>query len=137
MLSTLFTYLTPSIHADDAAASDTKPEEEKNEKSQPEDVEAQSADDSGKEGDDKEGEKEKEEEEEEEEDDEPEDVQPVLREQCQSSARCAPLKHHFEHCQEKVNNGQGFKGEDCVEEMFHLMHCADECAGPQLFAKIR
>jgi hypothetical protein len=43
--------------------------------------------------------------------------QPIFREQCQNSAKCAPLKHHFEHCQEKVQGGQGSKGEDCVEEM--------------------
>ena len=24
---------------------------------------------------------------------------------------------HFQHCQEKVEAGEGFKGEDCVEEM--------------------
>jgi ubiquinol-cytochrome c reductase subunit 6 len=27
------------------------------------------------------------------------------------------MKHHFEKCQEKVNAGEGYKGEDCVDEM--------------------
>ncbi|KAG6852863.1 hypothetical protein C0991_008498 [Blastosporella zonata] len=54
---------------------------------------------------------------EEEEEEEPEDIHPTLREECQQSAKCAQLTKHFEHCQEKVQSGQGFKGEDCVEEL--------------------
>jgi len=133
MLSTVLSYLSTPIYAD-AAPEESKSDEGKDEKKE-EEVEEKEEDDSEK----KEGgeEKEEEEEEEEEEEDEPEDLQPVFREECQSSAKCAPLKQHFEHCQEKVQNGQGFKGEDCVEEMFHLMHCADECAGPRLFTKLR
>lgn len=37
--------------------------------------------------------------------------------ECADSKDCANLKHHFEHCQEKVNAGKGHKGEDCVEEL--------------------
>jgi hypothetical protein len=28
------------------------------------------------------------------------------------------MAKHFEHCQEKVEAGEGFKGEDCVEELY-------------------
>ncbi|KAJ7729176.1 hypothetical protein B0H16DRAFT_230691 [Mycena metata] len=28
------------------------------------------------------------------------------------------MKHHFEKCQEKVEAGKGFKGEECVEELY-------------------
>ncbi|KAJ4490306.1 Non-heme 11 kDa protein of cytochrome bc1 complex [Lentinula aciculospora] len=73
----------------------------------------------------------------EEEEEEAEDSHPAIREECQNSAKCAPLAKHFEHCQEKVQAGEGFKGEDCVEEMFHMMHCAEGCAAPKLFAKLR
>ncbi|KAJ4496108.1 ubiquinol-cytochrome C reductase hinge protein-domain-containing protein [Lentinula edodes] len=73
----------------------------------------------------------------EEEEEEPEDSHPAIREECQNSAKCAPLLKHFEHCQEKVQAGEGFKGEDCVEEMFHMMHCAEECAAPKLFAQLK
>ncbi|KAF8830225.1 hypothetical protein HHX47_DHR2000434 [Lentinula edodes] len=59
-----------------------------------------------------------EEKEEEEEEEEPEDPHPAIRDECQNSAKCAPLLKHFEHCQEKVQAGEGFKGEDCVEEMY-------------------
>ncbi|KAF9478009.1 hypothetical protein BDN70DRAFT_880546 [Pholiota conissans] len=69
------------------------------------------------------------------EEEEPEDIQPIIRDECKQSAKCAALTKHFEHCQEKVENGQGFKGEDCVEEF--MMHCVDECAGPKLFTKLR
>ncbi|KAF9447781.1 hypothetical protein P691DRAFT_760489 [Macrolepiota fuliginosa MF-IS2] len=52
----------------------------------------------------------------EEEEEEPEDIQPVVRDECKET-KCAQLAKHFEHCQEKVQSGQGFKGEDCVEEL--------------------
>ncbi|KAJ7776960.1 Non-heme 11 kDa protein of cytochrome bc1 complex [Mycena maculata] len=92
---------------------------------------------------------------EEEEEEEPEDVRhPAIRAACEARPDCAKLKHHFEHCQEKVESGKGFKGEDCVEEMycvFHLavrvevlmdirasmMHCSEACAAPRIFAKLR
>ncbi|TFY78410.1 hypothetical protein EWM64_g5599 [Hericium alpestre] len=54
---------------------------------------------------------------EEEEEEEPEDPHPALREECQESAKCKQFTEHFQHCQEKVQSGQGFKGEDCVEEL--------------------
>nr|GAT42668.1 predicted protein [Mycena chlorophos] len=51
------------------------------------------------------------------EEEEPEDAHPAIREECTARPECAPMKHHFEHCQEKINEGKGHKGEDCVEEM--------------------
>ena len=45
-------------------------------------------------------------------------IQPVIRDECKASAKCAALTKHFEHCQEKVQAGEGFKGEDCVEELY-------------------
>ncbi|QRV85270.1 ubiquinol-cytochrome C reductase hinge protein [Ceratobasidium sp. AG-Ba] len=53
----------------------------------------------------------------EEEEDEPEDIAPALREECTQSAACAGFDKHFQHCTEKVTSGQGYKGEDCVEEL--------------------
>ncbi|TFK21450.1 hypothetical protein FA15DRAFT_658311 [Coprinopsis marcescibilis] len=70
----------------------------------------------------------------EEEEEDPEDEHPAIREDCKET-RCASLAKHFDHCQEKVQAGEGFKGEDCVEEL--MMHCIDDCAGPKLFAKLR
>ncbi|KAG2005462.1 hypothetical protein CC2G_001863 [Coprinopsis cinerea AmutBmut pab1-1] len=58
--------------------------------------------------------------EQEEEEEEPEDVHPAIREECKEQ-KCAQLAKHFEACQEKVNAGEGFKGEDCVEEMYVLL----------------
>ncbi|KAJ8079571.1 ubiquinol--cytochrome-c reductase subunit 6 [Marasmius tenuissimus] len=55
--------------------------------------------------------------EEEEEEEEPEDTHPAIKEDCTNSGKCAQLAKHFEHCNEKVQNGEGFKGEDCVEEL--------------------
>jgi len=68
---------------------------------------------------------------------EPEDLTPAIREACQNSKSCVPLTKHFEHCAEKVNAGHGFKGEDCVEELFHMMHCVDNCAAPKLFVRLK
>lgn len=42
---------------------------------------------------------------------------PAIVEECEQSAKCAPALHHFQHCEEKVNAGEGYKGEDCVEEL--------------------
>ncbi|OAA59541.1 ubiquinol-cytochrome c reductase complex 17 kd protein [Niveomyces insectorum RCEF 264] len=77
-----------------------------------------------------------EEEEEEEEEDEEEVVDPKeqLEEECRNSKECAPAKHHFEECVERVENGSK---EDCVEEFFHLTHCAAQCAAPKLWAKLK
>ncbi|KAF5376656.1 hypothetical protein D9615_007817 [Tricholomella constricta] len=80
-------------------------------------------------------EKEAEAKQEEEEEEEPEDVYPAIQEEAKQSAKCAQLTKHFEHCQEKVQSGQGFKGEDCVEEL--MMHCVEEIAAPKLFSKLR
>ncbi|MBW0503675.1 hypothetical protein O181_043390 [Austropuccinia psidii MF-1] len=70
-----------------------------------------------------------------EEEEDPEDPAPAIREECTES-KCSKYKHHFDHCQEKVQSGKGEKGEDCVEEFFHLMHCVDECATPKLASKL-
>jgi len=43
-------------------------------------------------------------------------INPSIREDCQTT-KCAKVAEHFEHCQEKVQAGEGFKGEDCVEEL--------------------
>jgi len=78
------------------------------------------------------------EEEEEEEEEEPEDVKPKLEAECANSSHCAPVKHHFDECVERVTqqlDDPDHKGpkEDCVEEFFHLQHCATQCAAPKLF----
>ncbi|CDS07465.1 hypothetical protein LRAMOSA01414 [Lichtheimia ramosa] len=44
---------------------------------------------------------------------------------------CASLKQHLDECNERVENGSN---ENCIEEFFHFMHCADECAAPKIFA---
>ena len=49
---------------------------------------------------------------------------PGIREDCQNG-ECAKFASHFQHCQEKVEAGKGWHGEDCVDEMFHMMHCVD------------
>jgi len=73
---------------------------------------------------------------EEEEEAEPQDPAPGIREECAATAACAPFNHHFVHCTEKVTEGKGFPHEDCVEELFHLMHCVDNCLAPRLFSKL-
>ncbi|KAH9976992.1 hypothetical protein BJV74DRAFT_861294 [Russula compacta] len=71
------------------------------------------------------------------EEEEPEDVHPKLLEEAQESPKCKAATQHFFHCQEKVQSGKGFKHEDCVEEMFHMMHCTNNEVAPKLFAKLR
>ncbi|KAF8305836.1 Non-heme 11 kDa protein of cytochrome bc1 complex, partial [Clavulina sp. PMI_390] len=73
---------------------------------------------------------------EEEEEDDPEDIAPALREECEVTPACSGYKKHFDHCTETVNDGKGFKHEDCVEELCDLMHCVDNCVAPRLFSKL-
>ncbi|KAF2137629.1 uncharacterized protein K452DRAFT_291448 [Aplosporella prunicola CBS 121167] len=81
------------------------------------------------------------EEEEDEDEDEPQDIQPKLEEECAESKQCAPAKHHYDECVERVTKKQeendGKSDEDCVEEFFHLAHCATQCAAPKLFAQLK
>ncbi|KAJ3716517.1 ubiquinol-cytochrome C reductase hinge protein-domain-containing protein [Lentinula raphanica] len=114
-ITSFFSSFLPSIQAD--APAEEKPAEENNAQESSEDSEDAPA--------------------EEEEEEEPEDPHPAIREECKSSAKCAPLAQHFEHCNEKVQAGEGFKGEDCVEEMIHMMHCVEDCAAPKLFSKLK
>nr|AFP27256.1 ubiquionol cytochrome C reductase hinge protein [Epichloe gansuensis] len=78
-----------------------------------------------------------EEEDEEEEDDEEEIVDPkeTLEEECKNSAQCAPAKHHYDECVERVQQ-QESEGE-AKEDFFHLAHCATSCAAPKLWSKLR
>ncbi|KAM0806222.1 ubiquinol-cytochrome C reductase hinge protein-domain-containing protein [Usnea florida] len=77
-----------------------------------------------------------------EEEKEAEDIKPKLEEECAKSAQCAPLKHHYQECAERVtaqHENPDHKGpkEDCVEEFFHLQHCATQCAAPKLFRQLK
>ncbi|KAF8254145.1 Non-heme 11 kDa protein of cytochrome bc1 complex [Wilcoxina mikolae CBS 423.85] len=80
--------------------------------------------------------------EEEEEEEEPEDPFPALLAECEKTKECSPGKHHYDECVERVTaaaedaDSKGPK-EDCVEEFFHLIHCATQCAAPKLFAKLK
>ncbi|KAK6340640.1 ubiquinol--cytochrome-c reductase subunit 6 [Orbilia brochopaga] len=107
---------------------------------------AEQADDKAEDaGDSKEEEKEEEPAEEaEEEEEEPEDIMPKLQEECANTTKCAPFKHHYEECAERVQQWDDTpederkgKRESCVEEYFHLMHCAGDCVAPKLWAKLK
>ncbi|EGO20321.1 subunit 6 of the ubiquinol cytochrome-c reductase complex, QCR6 [Serpula lacrymans var. lacrymans S7.9] len=113
-LSSFFSSFLPVVHADAPEENQIKGEQEQKEEEPTEEAEAA---------------------EEPEEEEEPEDIHPAIREECQETAKCAPLTKHFQHCQEKVSAGEGYKGEDCVEEL--MMHCVDACAAPKLFSKLR
>jgi hypothetical protein len=49
---------------------------------------------------------------------------PAIRADCEQNECSEPAKH-FKHCSEKIEAGKGWHGEDCVEELFHMMHCVD------------
>ncbi|KAJ2518083.1 ubiquinol--cytochrome-c reductase subunit 6 [Coemansia sp. RSA 1939] len=127
-----FSYITP-VHADDeevekassavaVVASDL--------------VEATEvvAEDDGSEEVEVEEEEEEGEEEEEEEEEEAEDVAPAIKEACGDTSSCKSLKHHYEECAARVDDGSK---ESCAEELLHFMHCVDQCAAPQIFAKLK
>ncbi|VUC26280.1 unnamed protein product [Clonostachys rosea] len=86
-------------------------------------------------------EEEEEEDEEEEEEEEEETVDPKeqIEEECKNAPQCASVKHHFDHCVERVQQQEedGGAKEDCVEEFFHLAHCATDCAAPKVWARLK
>ena len=45
------------------------------------------------------------------------------RAECQNSSGCSEARHHFEECQERVTEGKGYEGEDCVEELYVCHVC--------------
>ncbi|KAG0249090.1 ubiquinol--cytochrome-c reductase subunit 6 [Mortierella polycephala] len=71
--------------------------------------------------------------EEEEEEEEPEDIKPEIEEACGETSACTPLKHHLEECTRRVEDGAH---EDCIEELYHFLHCVNECAVPKYFDKL-
>ncbi|KAE9370391.1 Non-heme 11 kDa protein of cytochrome bc1 complex [Stipitochalara longipes BDJ] len=84
------------------------------------------------------------EEEEEEEEEELEDPKEKFEEECKESKACSPAKHHFDECVERVTGADHGKpvdkkhpDEDCVEEFFHLAHCASTCAAPKLWNALK
>ncbi|KAI9682692.1 MAG: ubiquinol--cytochrome-c reductase subunit 6 [Trizodia sp. TS-e1964] len=87
-------------------------------------------------------------EEEEEEEEEPVDLKPKFEEgesapECAHSKQCAPVKHHFDECVDRVTAAASAEGEskgpreDCVEEFFHLAHCANQCAAPKVWSVLK
>ncbi|KAG0255980.1 hypothetical protein DFQ27_005979 [Actinomortierella ambigua] len=72
-------------------------------------------------------------EEEPEEEEEPEDIVPAIEEACGESAACLPLKHHLEECSKRVEEGAH---EDCIEELYHFLHCVNDCAIPKFWDKL-
>ncbi|KAF2400898.1 Non-heme 11 kDa protein of cytochrome bc1 complex [Trichodelitschia bisporula] len=77
---------------------------------------------------------------EEDEDDEPKDVKEELEEECAQSKQCGGYKHHYDECVERVTGqieNEGKANEDCVEEFFHLAHCATQCAAPKLWKQLK
>ncbi|KAF0315603.1 hypothetical protein GQ607_017145 [Colletotrichum asianum] len=85
-------------------------------------------------------EEDEEEEEEEEDDDEVVDPKDTIEEACKESKACAPAKHHYDECVERVTaaaDSEDGAQEDCVEEFFHLAHCATQCAAPKLWAQLK
>ncbi|KUI52899.1 Cytochrome b-c1 complex subunit 6 [Cytospora mali] len=113
--------------AEDSKAEDTPAEDSKDESTE----EEGSAEE--------EPEEEEDEEEEEEEEEEPKDPKDELEEACKESKQCAPAKHHYDECVERVTSQQenGGAKEDCVEEFFHLAHCATQCAAPKLWSVLK
>ncbi|KAF9572088.1 ubiquinol--cytochrome-c reductase subunit 6 [Mortierella alpina] len=69
-----------------------------------------------------------------EEEEEPEDIKPEIEEACGETSACAPLKHHLEECTRRVQEEGAH--EDCTEELYHFLHCVNECAVPKYFSKL-
>ncbi|KAH8599620.1 ubiquinol-cytochrome C reductase hinge protein-domain-containing protein [Bisporella sp. PMI_857] len=70
-----------------------------------------------------------------------EDPKEKFEEECKESKECHPAKHHFDECVERVTGASDSDDkaphEDCVEEFFHLAHCATACAAPKLWSALK
>lgn len=78
--------------------------------------------------------------EQEEEEEEVQDPKHRLEEECIASKECSPAKHHYDVCAERVTGqieSDSKAKEDCVEEFFHLLHCATSCSAPKLFRELK
>lgn len=51
----------------------------------------------------------------------------ILTAECENSPGCAGVRHHFEECQERVTEGKGFEGENCIEELCVFVLTAAVC----------
>ncbi|BGP46927.1 Cytochrome b-c1 complex subunit 6, mitochondrial [Rhodotorula kratochvilovae] len=75
------------------------------------------------------------------EDDEEEEVPDQgdeIREACGNTKVCKEFKHHLEECGERLAAGKTIiDNETCVEELFHYMHCVEDCAAPKIFAALK
>ncbi|KAI9504063.1 ubiquinol--cytochrome-c reductase subunit 6 [Coemansia spiralis] len=132
-----FSYITP-IHADNEEVEEIPKGATENAASDPVvesdefvvvEAEPETADNEEEEAEEKEADEDEEEEEE-----DPEDPAPAIKEACADTLSCKSLKHHLEECATRVENGSK---ESCAEELLHLMHCVDQCAVPQIFAKLK
>lgn len=67
------------------------------------------------------------------------DPKEAFEAECRESKQCSAPKHHFDECVELVTSGHNKKypNEDCVEEFFHLTHCAGQCAAPKLWSVLK
>ncbi|KKA21721.1 Ubiquinol-cytochrome c reductase complex 17 kd protein [Rasamsonia emersonii CBS 393.64] len=125
-LSELFSEMISSLGFAEAQAEAPPAEDTDSGSAEPEQEEKTASEEAGSEEGDSEGaseepEQEEEEEEPEEEEQEAVDPKPKLEQECANSAQCAPVKHHFDECVERVTRQQedpDYKGpkEDCVEE---------------------
>ncbi|KAF1952489.1 Non-heme 11 kDa protein of cytochrome bc1 complex [Byssothecium circinans] len=143
-----FSHPSPEAEAPQGGTSTETPasgtDEESGEEAQVNKEDAKGGEESGEHGhrpsdggDDEEGGDEEEEEEEEEETVDPKEK---LEKECETSKQCSPAKHHYDECAHRVTgqiDNEGKAKEDCVEEFFHLAHCATQCAAPKLFAALK
>ncbi|KTW28348.1 uncharacterized protein T551_02767 [Pneumocystis jirovecii RU7] len=73
----------------------------------------------------------------------PEDSMPLIQEECLNTKKCALLKHHYDECQKRIisviEEAEGGKidNENCVEEMFHMMHCIGNCSANKIFSELK
>ncbi|KAJ2539217.1 ubiquinol--cytochrome-c reductase subunit 6 [Coemansia sp. RSA 1853] len=69
-----------------------------------------------------------------EEEEEAEDKAPLIKEGCGETLACKSLKHHYDECAARVENGSS---ESCAEEFLHFMECVDHCAASKIFAQLK
>ncbi|GAD97083.1 hypothetical protein TERG_07249 [Paecilomyces variotii No. 5] len=140
--SDLFADVISSLGFAEAQAEAPPAEETQNTEEESTEEKSEETEEAEEQPEEEDGGEEEEEEEEEAEEEEPEDPMPRLVQECTDSRQCASVKHHFDECVERVTRNSedpDYNGpkEDCVEEFFHLQHCATQCAAPKLWRELK
>ncbi|XP_039271688.1 cytochrome b-c1 complex subunit 6, mitochondrial-like [Styela clava] len=64
------------------------------------------------------------------------DPMDAVKETCNNIPECSPYREELVRCEDRVNSRSQTE-EDCVQELFDFLHCADHCVADRLFSMLK